>query len=354
MTCHNEHFNENSKLFHPEKNIQPNKPHILGEDNYNVETIYSLNSKGPNPTNEESENNFGNLLSQEEDNEEKDYSLNSNDNIISSNQTNEEFRDNLGNSFSQDDDSEEKDYSINSNDNIFLPYPIIDNFGNNFNDLFKNNHLINPKNETLTPKFNTTKKRGRKTEKLSQKSHDSSSDDNCLLKIQNNFFNFIIKLTNEVLNKENIKEEFIPVDYKIKRKVTHLFFCELKKKSIKDILEMDNSPKYRSKKKDFNKKTLNKIYKYSDWLKDFFNINYLKLFTEYHNNEKPLIKFVFKGKEIELNKTKSFYYLLKNKNNKGKKIEKDLSNIAKRFFIDDNSTFNKILFKAKKSIDLKE
>ena len=86
----------------------------------------------------------------------------------------------------------------------------------------------------------------------------------------------------------------------------------------------------------------------------FFNINYFELFSKYHNNEKPLIKFFFKGKEIELTKTKSFYYLLNNKNNKGKKIEKDLSNIAKRFFIDDNLTFNKILFKTKKIIDLKE
>jgi len=161
-------------------------------------------------------------------------------------------------------------------------------------------------------------------------------------------------LTNEVLNKENIKEEFIPVDYKIKRNVTHKFFCELKRMSIKNILEMENSPKYRSKSKDFNKKTLNKIYNYSNRLNDFFNINYLVLFSVYHNNEKPLTKFIFKGKGIELSKTKSFYYLLNNKNNKGKKIEKDLSNIAKRFFIDDNSTFNKILFKANKTIDLKE
>ena len=335
MTYHYEYFNENSYLLHPEKNIQPIIPHtyIFDEDNYNEEKICDLNSEwsifSPKQTNEESGDNSGNLLSQDENNEEKDYSLISYDNTFFPNLNNENSENNLNNSFESVLDinwqNKEKIKRLNNN---------------------------NLKNESQ--KFRTTKKRGRKTKKLSQKFHDSSSVDNCLLKIQNNFFNFIIKLTNEVLNKENIKEEFIPVDYKIKRNVTHKFFCELKKKTIKNILEMDNSPKYKSKKYDFNKKTLNKIYNYSNWLNDYFNINYLELFFKYHNNEKPLIKFFFKGKEIELTKTKSFYYLLNNKNNKGKKIEKDLSNIAKRFFIDDNLTFNKILFKPKKIIDLKE
>ena len=333
MTCHYEHFNENSFLLHPEKNIQPIIHQIFGEDNYNEEKsyIYSLNSKGdissPNRTNEESGDNLESLLSQDDD-----------------------------------EDSEEKDYILYSNYISFSP----ENSENNLNDSFEINPDRNPQNEALTrnlnnnnlnnepKKFRTTNKRGRKPIKSNKKSHDSSSDDNCLLKIQNNFFNFIIQLTNEVLNKENIKKKFIPVDYKIKRDVTHKFFCELKRMSIKNILEMENSPKYRSKSKDFNKKTLNKIYNYSNRLNDFFNINYLVLFSVYHNNEKPLTKFIFKGKGIELSKTKSFYYLLNNKNNKGKKIEKDLSNIAKRFFIDDNSTFNKILFKANKTIDLKE
>jgi hypothetical protein len=72
----------------------------------------------------------------------------------------------------------------------------------------------------------------------------------------------------------------------------------------------------------------------------------LELFSEYHNNEKPLLKFVFKGKEIELSKAKSFYYLL----NKDKKNAKDLCNIVKRFFINGNSTLNKILFNSRKEV----
>jgi hypothetical protein len=405
MTCHYEHSNENSNLLYPEKNIQPIIHHILGENNYNEKIINSLNSKGiifsPTQTNEESENNLGNISSLNEDNEEKSYIPNSNYNIFPPNLNIEEFRDNLGNISSLNEDNEEKSYFPNSYDNIFPPNLNIEEFleylvnisshhadneekaynpnsndkifppnpnkeesENNLKNTFENISDINSQNKALpsnnnqkneNKKFITSKKRGRKAIKLSKKCHDSSSDDNCLLKIQNNFFNFIIKLTNEVLNKEKIKEKFILVDYKIKRKVSHDFFCELKNKSIKNILEMGNSPKYKSKAKDFNKTTLNKICNYysNDYLKDFFNLNYLELFSVYHNNEKPLRIFVFKGKEIELSKTKSFYYLLNNKNNKGKKIEKDLSNIAKRFFL-DNSTFNNISFKTKKINDLKE
>ena len=93
MTYHYENFNENSNLLLPEKNIQSNIPHFFGEDNYNEEKIYSINSKGNffclNQTNEESGDNSGNLLSQEEDNEEKDYSQNSNDNTFFPNPNNE-------------------------------------------------------------------------------------------------------------------------------------------------------------------------------------------------------------------------------------------------------------------------
>ena len=212
--------------------------------------------------------------------------------------------------------------------------------------LTKRTDKNNIKNELNKFRIILLKKRGRKPEKSSKKSHGSSSDDNCLLKIQNHFFNFIINLTNEVLKKENIKEDFKPVDYKIKSNVNHDFFCKLKEYSIKNILEMDISPKFRSKSNDLNRETLNKIYNYSNWLNDFFSINYFDLFAEYHNNEKPLLQFTFKGKEIELSKAKSFYYLL----NKDKKNAKNLCNIVKRFFINSNSTFNKILFKSRKEV----
>jgi hypothetical protein len=262
-------------------------------------------------------------------NEENDESLIYKNSIFSLNQNHGDFKLNLGNVF----------------ENIIFAqrYPE-ETF--KLETLTKRTDKNSLKNKLNKFKIVLLKQRGRKTEKSSQQSHDSSSDDNCLLKIQNHFFNFIINLTNEVLKKENIKEDFKPVDYKIKSNVNHDFFCKLKKYAIKDILEMDISPKFKSKSNDSNRETLNKIYNYSHWLNDFFNINYLELFSEYHNNEKPLLKLTFKVKEIGLSKAESFYYLL----NKDKKNGKDLSNIAKRFFINCNSNFNKILFKSIKEV----
>jgi len=304
------------------------------------------------------------------------------DSYFSISQTNEILIGNLSIFPSIDNYIKEFDYNLNCKDNNLSSSPINEKSTNNSDNLFKNSPDIPSKSEILieiasnnrqiniskitsnnrqiniSKPFKIREKRGRKTEKSNNKFHDSSSDDNCLLKLQIHFFNFIIILTNEVLNNEDIKEKFILVDYKIKKQVNHDFFCELKDYSIKDILEKDTSSKYRSRKSDFNRETLKKIYlhsNYSDWLNDFFNINYLKLFSEYyHNNEEPLRKFVFKEKEIKLFKAQSFYFLLNNKNNKGKKIEKDLSNIAKKFFIGDNSTFSRALFQTKKTIDLKE
>jgi hypothetical protein len=278
---------------------------------------------------EKNNQNFINGNNGDNYNEENDDSLIYKNSISSLNQNHEDFMLSLGNLFGN-----------------IISSPIYPEEKFILETLTKGIDTNNLKNKLNKFKTILLKKRGRKPEKSSQKSHDSSSDDNCLLKIQNHFFNFIINLTNEVLKKENIKEDFKPVDYKIKSNVNHDFFCKLKKYCIKNILEMDISPKFRSKSNDSNRETLNKIYNYSHWLNDFFNINYLELFSEYHNNEKPLLKFVFKGKEIELSKAKSFYYLL----NKNKKNAKDLCNIVKRFFINGNSTLNKILFNSRKEV----
>ena len=326
MAFNYEYSNINSNLLYPGKNIQSILFHNLDGDSHNEENFYSLIIK---------------------------------ESIFSSNKINED---------SIDEDIEEKDFSIIFKENIFPAYlnneesiNYLDNSFKNTSDRISRNKALSGRssnnkgnNESLKFRAFSLQKKGRKTEKPIEKLHDSSADDNCLRKIQNHFFKFIINLTNEVLKKENIEEDFKPIDYKIKSNVNHDFFCELQKKSIKNILEMDISPKYKSQSKDINWKVLNKIYNYSNWLNDFFNINYLELFSEYHNNEKPLLKFVFKGKEIELSKTKSFYYLLNNKNNKDKKKAKDLSDIAKRFFTVSNSRDNKKLFQTKETNDLKE
>lgn len=367
-----EYLTDNSNLLYPRKNIQHIIFNILFRDNYYKEKDFRLNSEEiiffPYHTNEKSGDNLVNSSSLDNYYEENDNSI-TQIRILSISQTNEKSRENLCYLPSKDNYINKNDNNLNSKDNNLPP----NLFLNELSELFLESSFFNPyipiQNRILIEASNNNQinetrfiiaspkrreKRGRKTNRSSQKSHDSSSDDNCLLKLQIHFFNFIIKLTNEVLQNNNIKEKFILVDYKIKKQVNHNFFCELKSYSIEDILKMDTSSKYRNKSKDFNRETLNRINKLN-LLNDFLNINYLKFFSEYYyNNEKPLLKFVYKGKEIKLSKAQSFYYLLNNGNNKGKKIEKDLSNIAKRFFIGDNSTFSKALFQTKKTMDLKE
>ena len=268
MSFNYEYFNKNSILSYPGKNSQSIFLHSLDGDNHGEE-------------------NFNSLIVEKR--------------ISSSNKINED---------SIDEDSEEKDFSIIFKESIFPAYlnneesiNYLDNSFKNTSDRISRNKALSGRssnnkgnNESLKFRAFSLQKKGRKTEKPIEKLHDSSADDNCLRKIQNHFFKFIINLTNEVLTKENIEEDFKPIDYKIKSNVNHDFFCELQKKSIKNILEMNISPKYKSKSKDINREVLNKINSYSNWLNDFFNINYLDLFSEYYNNEKPLLKFVFKKK----------------------------------------------------------
>ena len=75
---------------------------------------------------------------------------------------------------------------------------------------------------------------------------------------------------------------------------------------------MGISEKYKRHDKNINKDTLIEVCNKSKWLNDFFNMKYIKLFTYYYNNTKPLLEILnFGGKNINLsNITKSFYYLL--------------------------------------------
>ena len=75
---------------------------------------------------------------------------------------------------------------------------------------------------------------------------------------------------------------------------------------------MKVSPKFRKFDINHNEKLLVKIKSCkSDWLDKFFDMNYLKLFYYYYNNQKPLSKIKFEGVNIEVSETtKCFYYLL--------------------------------------------
>ena len=197
-------------------------------------------------------------------------------------------------------------------------------------------------NTTKNPKsiFKTKKtKRGLQTRNTRKVEHTSHSLDNMLTKIQVHFFNFIIDIANDALFTEfqEIKiNNFKGLNHKIKSKFNQLLFEKYKKYRIKDILELEISPKFKLSQIDHNKQLLNKVCTLSNWLDKFFDINYLKLFNYYYNNKKPLNAIFFEGKEIKLSKkTKSFYYLLE----KNKNIKNELIKIAESYYFNEEDTF---------------
>lgn len=181
------------------------------------------------------------------------------------------------------------------------------------------------------------KKRGRKAKGENSKIHSKEDFDNLLTKTQVHFLSFLINVSNDALMTEfngNVSCSFKKLPYKIKKKVNYNFFLQLKSSKIKDILEMDISEKYKRHNKNINKETLEEVCNKSKWLKEFFNMKYIKLFNYYYNNIKPLKILNFGGKNINLSdRTKSYYYLLAK--NEASKIQ--LINTLKSAYFTGNS-----------------
>lgn len=174
------------------------------------------------------------------------------------------------------------------------------------------------------------KKRGRK--RLSEekkdnikKEHSNLSLDNLLAKIQVHFLSFIISLSNDALKKEygkNTKLKFIQLSYNIKKKINYDFFNKFKESSIKDILKMSISEKYKRIDKNNNKIILNKVCEEFNWLKQFFSKTYMDIFEQYYykfkNKLLDEIDFMENTIILDKNKTLSVYNLLE-KNSSSKK-----------------------------------
>ena len=166
-------------------------------------------------------------------------------------------------------------------------------------------------------------RRGKKRQKNLDKEgyHGCGSFDNVQRKIQVHYHNFIIALCNDALKTEYKKPRY---SFKKINKIDNItvnfaHVLKLKNSLIKDLLNLEISDKCKNYCKDYNQKILPKIE--STWLIKLFSMNYLELFKCYYNNEKPLKKLVFEGKEIVLSsKTKSFSYLLDKYPNLSEKI----------------------------------
>lgn len=181
------------------------------------------------------------------------------------------------------------------------------------------------------------RKRGRQTSKINinskhEKVHKNTDFDNLLRKIQVHFLNFLINFSNDALKNEfsTFPYSFKLINTKTKETIYSKMISELKEKSINFFLKLDISFKFKTFKASHNKDLLeNKKIKNSQWLNELFNMDYTELFKHYYNNKNPLKNFEFNNKIIYLSeKTKSFYYLLKN----NEKIKQHLIKVVNDVF----------------------
>lgn len=204
------------------------------------------------------------------------------------------------------------------------------------------------------------KKRGRESLKQRKVEHLSSQFDNLQTKIQVHFLTFIIQFSNDLLKKEfgnKTSYNFKQIDYKIKKVVNHENVQKLKKMKIKELLKMDISPKNKKYPTFANNLTLDKVYKISNLVIKFLDMDYLEVFNNFYFSEDKLIDTIdFEGKQILLSKkTKTFYHLLK----KYEGLKSLLINTAKIVYFNGyDKLFDKNYFKTLKNkesiIGLKE
>ena len=118
------------------------------------------------------------------------------------------------------------------------------------------------------------------------------------------------------------------------KEVNFNYTTQLKNSTIKDLLNMDISKKYKRSKKSYNRELLKKIEDSSPSLCGLFEMSYLELFRNYYNKGIPLDEIVYKNKIIKLSnktKSKSFSNLLDK--NKHKHLEKYLIDITEKVYI---------------------
>jgi len=92
------------------------------------------------------------------------------------------------------------------------------------------------------------------TDESKKKIHDKYSVDNMLRKIQIHYLNFIIGFLNEILKNLNYEQRFLKLNYEYKKNVNKDFVERLKKSTLKDIVIIKISRKYKNYDNNINKK----------------------------------------------------------------------------------------------------
>ena len=192
----------------------------------------------------------------------------------------------------------------------------------------QNCNNINPKRDKFQVKIKRTpgpKRKNKKEDKANKKIHSKNNFDNIITHVQVNFIKFIINISNDILSSEFEKDKdlrFKDISYEIKKKINFDYFESLKNSSIKKMILNPISQKFKNINENYNEKIYNKVISSANWLKEFFNMNYLTFFRKYYFNKYyRLNQISIKGKIIKLsNKTNTFYELYEKSNEERKKI----------------------------------
>lgn len=251
-------------------------------------------------------------------------------------------------------DFNEEDILFSSSTDIYNIRPDLSSI-NNESMLFNENESQDATKMSLFKIEKCEKKRGRKTQKESKKQiHSALDNDNIKIKIQTHFLNFVVSFINDCLRTFFPDNKKILLDFNQDKKtnVTKKSLQTYKSFSIKELIEyMGISKKWKKPSENNNKEIIEKLNGYQ-WFHNFFEKNYLDLFSFYYNDGQPLNKKTFLDKVIKFSKkTKSFYVLLEKYKESKEYI--NLMNGAKIFFLENNEN-NLSESDKKDSIDLNE
>ena len=145
----------------------------------------------------------------------------------------------------------------------------------------------------------TKKKRGKPSILNTNKTHNKFSIDNLLRKINNHSLSLIVPFLNDILKDLGIKEEFCQLPYDYKKKIKNNYFCDLKKKTLGEIIKNKISSKYK-KVENKNIDLYGKIENH-EVLKNIFKMDYITFFKRYYMESKKSINLKVFGLEKEIN-----------------------------------------------------
>lgn len=168
-----------------------------------------------------------------------------------------------------------------------------------FKKIFKTVKVIDKKIQDKKTNLGRKRYLDKKENNNSFKTHNRTSLDNILNKIQTHSINCINDCVNSILDffKHKENERFLNNYAKIKKKISKKEFKEIKKKQLNEIITTDISGKYSKFPKDYNKILYNSLKEKAEKEKDpnyqalinFLNENFLSFFQDvYYKNKRTI------------------------------------------------------------------